>query len=376
MNRRYRALPVLMMLCCWTANVHAQPAGGAGGGGAAAPAATLAPSVYENPTGERPKIDAFVSSLVINLVNDKDQVAQSKARDALISALYPKGAAQPPAQPAFMFEYGRALDAALSARLAPNLKPTLRQRLNIAIVAARAAAALGNDRLAPTVILLLNDPAEPIVLWGMKAAAPLVPELMKLQGNANKPPPLVAAIGPAVLRHPTGEIFDEAYSALSLNHKLIFDELIKLWENRLIQYQNGIPEDPSVDGKAVFAVTTANMWNTVLTKQADREKVMQMVSDQLYAVAQRADEVGQGEMWEQLVRVTARSGGAVVVVAQRGTIQKLTQAADPVSKLTPDNAKGVKLKDMVAPVLTEIRNAFNGVQAPQPLKPLAALAQP
>jgi hypothetical protein len=227
------------------------------------------------------------------------------------------------------------------------------------------------------VITLLNDPSEPIVLWGMKAAGPLVPKVMEVHpANAAAPPALVAAIGPAVLKHPTGEIFQEAYTALSLNNKLVFNELIKLWDNRLTQYQNGIPEDPSVDSKAVFAVTTTGMWANVVQGKQDRDLVMQYVSDQLYAAAQRADEVGQGEVWDQLIQVAAQSGAACFVVGGREKIPALATAAQPVAGMKPDTMKGQKAMQVVGPLLVEIRNAFPGVKAPQPLKPIAAVAQP
>jgi hypothetical protein len=364
-NRRHCASTALILSCIWTASAYAQ-----GGGGAPA----IPSSAYDNPTGERDKINAFISYYVNNLVNDADPPAQSKARDALVNALYTKGA---PAQPPFMFEYGRALETALSAKIAPNLKPTLRQRLNVAIVAARSAALLGNYTLAPTVVKLINDNSEPIVLWGMKAAGPIVPALMAVQGNANKPPELLAAIGPAVLKHPTGEIFDEAYAALSFSHKMVFDELIKLWDNRLTQYEKGIPEDPSVDSRAVFATTKDDMWKNVVKNKDDREKVMQMVSDQLSAAAPRADEVGPGnESWEQLVQVVARSSAGCVVVGTRESIPAMATAADALSKIKPDAVKGQKLKPLVDPVLAQIRSAFTGVKAPQPLKQIGAIAQP
>jgi hypothetical protein len=228
MNRRHCAIvSLVIVLGCWPSSASAQGTGVAPAAGGAKPAAppvtapaataapaapvTIPPQAYANPAGSKDIIDDFVARNVANLLNDGDPAARSRSRDNLSAATMTAGTA---ASPAFLFEYGRSLNTALAQRLNAASKPTLLQRLNAAIVVAKVAYVAQNAALEPVTLQLINDPAEPVLMWALKAAQPQIPQVLTMKvGNA--PPRLLAAIAPAVFKHPSGPVFDEAYSALN-----------------------------------------------------------------------------------------------------------------------------------------------------------------
>jgi hypothetical protein len=335
------------------------------------PQVTLPPAAYTNPETQRPAIKTFVDTYVERLVNDADPVNQSTAREELSKAALEKGQ---PAQPPFLFEYARILNDALLARLkAPNA--SMRQRLNIAIVAQRVAQVAQNTALQNTVLALVQDKDEPVVMWGIKAAGPVINASVKIKpvGAAKPaPPPLLAAIVPTVLKHPSGEIYEEAYEALSMRDQpgdpLIVDELMKVWENRLLQYKAGAPDNASADAKPVHALTQNLIWNGVLKNPADRVKVMQMILDQISMAAQHADNPANKDKRDQLVSVVQKTAEGIVVVALNQKDAALQSAADPVMKLKPDQTPpGLKITPMVQPAVADaVLKSFPGVKPPQP----------
>lgn len=323
-------------------------------------------NAYTNPQASQKELDAFVAQNLQNLLNDTNPEAQAKARDNLKEATQQSGA---PASPTFLLEYGQALNNAFLAKLTPQNKLTVRQRLNIAIVAAKFAYSADNITLQDTTKALLKDPAEPVVLWGLKAAQPQVPQLLKFAGG--KVPALVALIVPAVFANPSGPIFEEGYQALSGNDKVVADELMKLWQNRLTQYQTKVPQDPSADGRPAFKLTTAQMWAAVVNNPATQQKVMQMVVDQLSAAAQWADQPGNDDTRAQLVALCRQCVAGLQVVGQHQKQQQLqTAAATALGSLDPKtyNLK-TPVKPIVDPVVHEVLNAFKGVLEPPAVGP-------
>jgi hypothetical protein len=340
--------------------------GGTGSATAATPAppapVTPTTAAYSNPS--RAAIDPFVDPNVANLLNDGDPAASAHSRDNLTAATMVAGA---PATPAFLLAYGQSLNASLTAHLAPANKPTLRQRLNAAIVVARVAAVAQNAALEPVTVQLLNDPAEPVVMWALKAAQPQVPQVLGMKVG-NVPPRLLTAIGPAVIKHPSGPVFDEAYSALNVVDPMVKDELVKLWGNRLTQYTGGsCPDDPDVDGEPVFTLTTAQMWKDVLNNPKAQTDVMQRISDQLSLAAQWADQPQAPEKRDQLAKLIRLCCEGCNVVGTHQNIAPLAAAAVPGMQLNP-KARPLppKLLPVVQPVLAAIVAAYPQVKpAPQ-----------
>jgi len=374
MNRRLRGCAACMLvLGMWGLAAQAQPA-------AKAKPNTLALGAYGNPSAARADIDAFVKVNVDEMLNDADPAAQSKARKALEDASYEKPAT--PASAAFFLEYSQSLNTAFFPKLGPKVKTSLRNRLNIGIVTARVAAIGQNSSLAPTVERLITDGAEPVILWGLKAAQPLVPDVVKLKlPGGQLLHPMIASISPAVLKHPSGPIFDEAYTALGsvagvADMKLadkpaytaVMTELIALWDNRLQQYRKDIPEDPAVDAKPVFFLTRETMWKTLITEKKTQLLVMQMLSDQLGMAAQYADSIidrKDQDKRDQLIKLSAQCCGGAYVVGAHQNIQKLMNESKAGSQLNPTILPwGTKIRPETDPVVAEIARSFDGVKAP------------
>jgi hypothetical protein len=339
--------------------------------------ATPTPGAYADPDKNKADIENFVKLNLQNLFNDSNVDAQSKARENLIQATQPAGA---PASPNFMFLYGQSLNSALSAKLAPSAKATLRQRLNVAIVTARFAYQAGaiSTTIQPTTIALLKDPAEPVVFWALKAAQPQVPQALKMAAMGGKSPEIITAIRDAAFKNPSGPVFEEAYNALTGNHKIIFDELTELWQNRLVQYQTKVPQDPSADGRPAFKLTEAPMWSAVVKNNATKTKVIQMVTDQLSVAAQWADQGGPEDVHAQLVALARLciQGLSVVATAEKAPALG-TAATSALGKLDPRSfPTGAKLMPIVDPVIQQVLASFKDVKPTPAVGPAAPGGNP
>ena len=324
---------------------------------------------YADPTANRAAIKTYVDGYVERLLNDADPVNQANAREELSRATMEKGQ---PAQPAFLFEYAKLVNDALLPPLKGG-KASMRQKLNIAIVTSRVAYVAENSALTPVAMELINDQHEPIVLWGIKAAGPIIKASVKMKpangggGQQGAAPPILKAIVPAVLKHPSGEIYEEAYGALTTSGApVVLDELMKVWENRLLQYRQGVPENASADARPVLMLTANQMWMSVLNQKAQRDRIMQMIMDQICLAAGRADEPANKDKRDQLTSVVKRTAEGIVVVALNQKLPDLQSAAEPATKINPDNPPP-KVAEFVIPVIPQaIQKAFPDVKPPQP----------
>ena len=337
---------------------------------------TISPATYANPGGGRAEIDNFINLNVQNLLNDGNVEAQGKAREVLVTATTTAGA---PASPQFMFDYAASLNNAFSAKLGGKNKLSVRQRLNVAIVAAKVAYVANNTALRPTTELLLKDEAEPVVLWGIKAAQPQVPFILGMKGVKNLP--LIPDIREAVFKHPSGPVFEEGYQALEGAHPVIADELMKLWQNRLTQYQTKVPQDPSADGRPAFKLSTAAMWTAAVNNPQAQQKVMQMIVDQLSAAAQWADQSAGDDTRAQLVALAQQCAAACSVIGGHQQKPELAaKGATAAGALVPKNfSPGTKVGPIVQPVVEQVLSSFKGVQQPPQVGPgpgATGVAQP
>lgn len=354
------------------------------GGAAAAPTVTVIPAVsapvtvaqaaYTDPAGNRAVIVDFVMRNLQNLMNDTDPAVQTNARNNLSAATMTAGA---PASPAFLFEYGMALNNAFLPKLDPKANATLRQRLNIAIVTARVAYVAENVTLQATTIKLMSDATEPVALWGIKAAQKQVPLILKSKTpGAKGAPPILTALDQAVFKHPSGPVFAEAYLALTAVDPLVYEELVKLWGNRLSQYQGKeAPDDPEVDGRPVFTLSTSEMWKAVINTPAAQAKVMQMISDQTSVAAQWADQT-KGDKHDQLVKLVIQCAGACSVIGTNLKNSAIENAASTPSRLNfATMPADTPMQPKVADLIAAIKSAFPAVQAPPKVGPSAGVAQ-
>lgn len=356
MNRRQCAITaLLMMMVIWRVGARGEEVT------PVPPVVTVPQNEYISPTeaGIKPFVDANVNNLLV----DSDPALQAKSRDNLVAAAQPSGVA---AQPQFLLTYGRLLDNAFAPHLKPAAKASLRQRLNMAIVAARVSAVAENSTLQSTTLTLLQDPSDPVVLWALRAAQPQIAALLNGPNAGGAAPPLVKAVLPAVLKHQTGPIYDEGYQALNVSNILVVDELMTLWESRLKKYSKELPGDPAVDGRPIYTMTTANMWSLVIVNNKNMQiRVMQDISDQLSMAAQWGDKVPAGDYRDQLVQLVKLTAGGCSVVGGHQKIASLVAAAAPPSAISPATfPAGNKLMPLVNPVIADIAKDFPKIQAP------------
>ncbi|HSI33218.1 MAG: hypothetical protein ACAI43_23480 [Phycisphaerae bacterium] len=383
MNRRLRGCAAcLLVIGMWGAAAQAQPAAGGG-------LAPMALALIQNPN--QGEIDAWVKAATTDLLNEKNPAGQAKARELMVNACWEKLNVAP-AGAGFLAAYSTSINNEFEPRLPPKGKATPRQRLNMAIVAAKVAGVAQQSPLAPTIQLLINDPLEPVVLWGLKGAQPIAPAVVKLVIGKDPLHPMLKGIPKAVREHPSGPIFEEGYAALGAATtvdpganpaldkavKAATAELIGLWENRLQQYRSAIPQDPIADAKPVFYLTTRDAWNTVVKDQATRTQVMQMIADQLSLAAQHADasKDKDPEKRQQLVRLSQLCVGACSVVGTHQSNDPLRRTAEGAMRdidMVKQNLG--KIRGSADAVGDEVRRAYPGVK-PSPLLSEPGVARP
>jgi hypothetical protein len=222
-----------------------------------------------------------------------------------------------------------------------------------------------NWQLQSTTLTLLQDPTEPVVLWALRAAQPQIAAILKVNA-AGAAPPLVKAIAPAVLKHPMGPIYDEGYKALDVSDVVVVNEVMSLWESRIKKYRTELPDEPAADGRPIFTMTSANMWNMVIMNNKNMQiRVMQDLSDQLSMAAQWGDKAPPGGFRDQLVQLVSLGAGGAAVVGGHQKMPTLAAAAGPASKISPATfPASAKLMPLVNPIIADIAKEFPNIQAP------------
>lgn len=341
---------------------------GVGGGDVARAqtAATGAPAVSPIPVAaqqagtnaeigkHRPAIDAFIAARVASLLGD-DPAARAAARDALTGN---QGGALPGNATLVYFNaYASSLNAALLPALA-NAGDV--QRLNAAICVAKVSDRVNNSALAGVVRLLLKDQTEAVVLWGLKAAAPMVPVIAgnPLDANAALLPELVAT---AKARGSNGWIVDDAYSALTPNLaarnlqpaqfsatvNAILPQVHAMLLHRVSEFSKGVPPAPSADIKATNFFVVTSVWKAMTPAQ--QFDSIQLMADLLGAAttqfAARQDER------PKLTQLVIFAGKAFQLVGDFIGSAPVTAAGQVVSQSNQGTAPG-QLAQNVSALLT------------------------
>jgi hypothetical protein len=269
----------------------------------------MPPPVFSNAVesaADKLSIATYINTEYAQL-SGTDPVAQTAARKALISVL-PRGVT-----PAYFTEFGKAWATTVTAGLAAN--PPVAVRLNIAIVTATLTDN-GEMTDAPTesvVVALLGDKDPCVVLWGVRAAHPMVQWILLLgnPGQANPPivtRPLVGAIVKAVKKNGTsdvaGFITTDAYAALAVDQiprqlaaavqalvPPLVNPILDILEFRLTQYKDGVL--PASGGKlgpvqSPVAEKVIGTFLSVNKTPANEKRIVQDMLDLLSFLGQRA----------------------------------------------------------------------------------------
>jgi hypothetical protein len=300
----------------------------------------------------------------------KDAIAQSKARNELIS----DATREPTPSPAFLNAFAQALNTEL-LKLAQS--PDARTRLNAAIVAARLAEAAAKDpasraggaSLVPLTQALLNDKSDGVVLWGLKAARFVLPAAIAAKTpGADQLAATIVKIGqarPSVV----GDVYDALAISLAPGTDpkpvlgITVPSLHAVLKSRANIYQRSIPQDATAEVRAATYLTSKDVY----TRQPEAQvTTMQLLSDLLGVAAQRAGDVTP-EQRKDLAYMIRGVGGAVHVVGMAGweTNRNLMEQTTAVRQLNL-SATASEMAAAVEPVHPAIKaiQKFAGITPP------------
>ena len=335
------------------------------------------PSTVKNAT----VIDAAAETQIKTFIADQlapfRQVSTdgvTKARDSIVNEA--KGGSA-----AFLAKYGEVLNAEI-LNLLSSVKDNMKARLNAAIVVARVAEIANNTKLEKSVLALLdkNQP-EPIKLWGMRAARPLLPELVKVNGEK----PLIDAVIATVKQFPeNGPLAEDAYDALNPRNlaakavPTIVDPLLDLTAWRIDIYKNGLPGQggktllpdlPEADSTPFANLFSQGVWVNVDKAKKQDVRTMQLACELLHWSAVRGQTPALLAARDNLQESIKRVAGGIFVAA---SIMNEVAVRDLAAKVNHEaGGQQVDLVALVEPLCAEIpkMKGFQDVHPPQPSVP-------
>jgi hypothetical protein len=339
------------------------------GGGAIPPAIKNATIID---AGGETQIKTFVAAQ-LGQFRQANTDAVPKAREALVAEA--KGGSA-----AYLAKYGEILNAEILNVL--GTVKDMKARLNAAIVIARVAEIANNTKLERSVLALL-DKAQPeaLKLWGMRAARPLLPELIKVNGEK----PLIEAVMGTVKQFPdNGPLAEDAYDALNPRNAAakaiptVVDALLDLTAWRIDIYKNGLPGQggktllpdlPDADSTPFVNIFNQGVWINLDKAKKQDVRTMQLACELLHWSAVRGEMPAYRNAREQLQGSIARVAGGIFVAAS------VLQDANVANVAKDVNGRaGQQQVDLVALVhplcdLIPKMKGFEDVHPPQPSAP-------
>ncbi|HLL90777.1 MAG TPA: hypothetical protein VK324_15860 [Tepidisphaeraceae bacterium] len=357
----------VLVLFGWGAGTVAAQAGGGGAKPPALPAGVQQIVEFEQMRALEPQIRAFAEDRFRKLVGEAPE-ARGAARKDLADSV----SRQLQPNPLFLTTFGRIVNDVATDAL-KGASPA--GRLNVAIAVARVAEPMENASLAPVVQALVSDESEAVVLWGMKAAGPVLAH--------GAPPPLLAAVGKAAAAQAkSGPVTDEAYVALTAAQfrpnppanfaQQVMPLLLQLFQNRVQQYKTGVPPDAGAENKASGFFATGQVWPQM--QPAQQVQAVQGISD-LVTLAAAQFAAGQRDATTPVLRGT---GSALAVI---GSYVKNPAAASAGQALTRVTAgtRPEQVKQLAADAVAALRaqDPFTNLKpAPEVTVPTTAETPP
>jgi len=263
-----------------------------------------------------------------------------------------------------------------------------RARLNAAIVVARVADIANNTKLEKSVLAFLekNQPEE-LKSWGMRAARPLLPELVKVNGEK----PLIELIISTVKQFPgNGPLAEDAYDALNPRTATakavpaIVDPLLDLTAWRIEIYKNGVPggggktllpDIPDADSTPFVNIFNQDVWKNLDKNKKQDVRSMQLASELMWWSAVRGETGAYRGSREQLQGSIAKVSGGIFVAA---SILGENAVRDLAQKVNHDITQ--QAVDMVAVVhplcdLLPHMKGFEEIHPPQPAQQVGPQGQ-
>jgi hypothetical protein len=296
-----------------------------------------------------------------------------RAREAIIAEA--KGGSA-----AYLAKFAEVLNVEILAIL-KDVKD-MKARLNAAIVVARVAEIANNTKLEKAVLALLDKgQPEALKVQGMRGARPLLPELIKVNGEK----PLIEAVMATVKQFPeNGSFAEDAYDALNPRNATgkaiptIVDALLDLTAWRIEIYKNGvpgqggktlIPDLPDADSTAFVNIFFQDVWKSLDKTKKQDVRAMQLACELIHWSAIRGQTPAYQQYRDQLQRSISLIAGGIFVAA---TVMNEGNCANAAKLLaTSATQQSVDLVAAVAPVCAEIpkMKGFEAVHPPQPSPP-------
>lgn len=331
-------------------------------------AATLPPNVRTttNSQSVRPQVVSFVEREAKKLESDAPATL-AEGRDNLIAEVVAGGNPTVTPSSAFLDVYADALNAQL-VKLANHANS--RVRVNAAITAAKVAEKAKNARLAPTIIDLLDDPNEGVVLWALKGSREVIGP--SHAGTAPQSAKLMPAFVAAAKKHAaSGPMIQAAYESLKAVDatasspgaiKSAVDATHEVLKARREVYIKRLPEFASNENAAITFLTARRVW--MAQTPAQQLQTVQAISDLAGLVAQRYGSVGSTERGE-LATMLSRMGGALQVIGQNS---EMSIKMDPIGKHLKDINAATSVDD-IAKRATATYSGLTTLPAFKDLKP-------
>lgn len=379
MKRSCRFLLCAVMTGGAATHVAAQPAPAPAAPPRAPTGASSIPQTLKDATNlnaaDRTTIATAVNAQVTRLLSE-DASAISAAREALINEVV-SGNRQAVGTPTFLDAYAEALNAALVKSIAGA---TPHAKLNAAIVVARVAEAADNSQLRQIAMTFVQDDAQPVALWGVRASKWIIPSIVRNPILANDVA-LRNAVPAAVKKHTkgvlAGDIVREAYEALTLDafnpsRRMnitqpmiagILPHLHQLMRLRVDGYGQGIPANPIADLNGVNFLLETKRWAAQSKEQ--RLASVQLMSDLLALSAQQAAAATNPTLQTEVVRVVDLVAGAISILGGYPDVNAppVTVAADAVKvKGIAPQAKA-EAAQAIYPALKAVKD-FAALKAP------------
>lgn len=328
---------------------------------------------------QKKSVADFVAQRVAELKGG-DPAGLAKARNALI-----KQAHNPQAGFGFLDAYAEALNTGLAPL---TEEQDMRVRLNAAIVAARVAERSKGVRLKEVVHAFVTDETAPVVLWGLRAAKHVLPNILANPVLADNDP-ILAAIVPAAREHDLGLIISEAYEVLRVGLAAgakdplpqgalakVVPHVLDLLETRVERFRSSAPDTPTAENAAMQFLIDRRVWTTMAKEQ--KLRAAQAMVNLLGLTAAHANKQ-EGRLLEtslmHLYRFTATN---IAVLAEDALKNPNLATAAHTARAIGVNTSATELTQMAENVYAKFKavDGFKDLQPPAKLGQTQPAAQP
>lgn len=341
--------------------------------------AQTVPDVTAQSIASTALIDDFVRAHVASM-NSGDREKVVAGRQALLLPGTPNAKSA-----AFLAAYSKSINAQLMAVASGK---DAHARLNAAIVVGKVAEMGGTPDLSPIIIKLASDDAAPIAAYGIRAAGPIVPQVLSSPTLATSDK-IVPTIEAAMKKHAASEsVVIESYNALTsvLSNRdlsknlttaqvnaatpLVVESLVRMLSARVPQYGTDSLVEPQADLIAIVFLTRQNSW-AAMSPQTQKATVAALLEISKGAVAELtlefAKKPGSRSRMAALQDVIKKTGQGLSVIGNFVKDATLTAAADRLKPLNTLTAPADWDKEVKA-IATAFQTAFkiNGSAATKP----------